>query len=172
MKTKKQEELVNSYLSIIGEEVRPLYKEIIMYLSELGYNPKKEKSNISFKHDQHNKQMAKMGFKKNQEQTPYFALRFSACRGYSQRFDDIVCAAAAKKTVKEARCIDKGCDYCAGEADTHTYVYKNSENKIKFLCGANAIEIPDITEDDITEIKKLIRDEHSYLMKHEAGIEI
>ncbi len=172
MKTKKQEELVNSYLSIIGEEIRPLYKEIIMYLSELGYNPKKEKLNISFKHDQHNKQMAKMGFKKNQEHLPYFALRFSACRGYSQRFEDIVSAAAAKKTVKEARCIDKGCDYCAGEAETHAYIYKCPDNKIKFLCGANALEISDITENDVTEIKELIREEHLYLMKHEAGIEI
>lgn len=38
----------------------------------------------------------KMGIKKNKELPPFFALRFSACSRYSQRFTDIVSAAIVK----------------------------------------------------------------------------
>jgi hypothetical protein len=77
MKTKRQEELINTYLSALGDDFREPYREIALYLSKLGYNPKKEGGNISFKHDQHNKQMAKMGFRNNKLRPPFFALRFS-----------------------------------------------------------------------------------------------
>ncbi len=170
MKTKKQEELVNSFLSALGDEIRPLYHEIMIYLSELGYNPKKEKASISFKHDLHNKQMAKMGFKRNKEHNPFFALRFSACRGYSQRFADIASANIIKFPSKVPGCIVNDCNYCSGEPDTHIYTHTFPNGESKSHCGAYALEIPDITADDIGEIKKLIKEEHKYLLKNEAGI--
>ena len=172
MKTKKQEELVNSYLSQLNEALRPVYYEIILYLSELGYNPKKEKSSITFKHDLHNKQMAKIGFRRNKEHTPFLALRFSACRGYSKRFDDIVRAAVLKYPTRAARCTHGGCDFCQGEPQTHAYTCTFPDGEIRYQCGANAMEIPDITAADVEEIKKLIKEEHRYLMKHEAGVEV
>ena len=172
MKTKKQEELINSLLMELDDVSRPLYRDISMYLLELGYNPKKEKSNISFKHDQHNKQMAKMGIRTNkiQESSPFFALRFSACRGYSQRFIDIVCSYMNKYPTRVSQCINNGgCHYCAGDAATHLYTYTFSNEEIKSHCGAYAIEIPDITANDIAEIKALIKEEHEYLIEHEVG---
>jgi len=173
MKTKKQEELANSFissLSAFGDEIGPLYKEIIMYISELGYNPHKQRSYIVFKHDLHNKQMAKTGIRINKDKSPFFALRFSACRGYSQRFADIVGAAVSEEGFSEANCLSGKCDYCAGEPDTHVYKYKLPNGEIKSHCGAVALEIPDITAKDIAEIKKLIKEEHEYLLKHQAGI--
>lgn len=171
MKTKQQEELINSYLLVAGDTSRPLYHEIINCLSELGYNPKKEKSNISFKHDLHNKQIAKMGIKtsKKKDTFPFLSLRFSACRGYSQRFTDIISAYIIKYPTRAARCTSNGCDYCSGEPSTHVYthIFPNGESKVH--CGAYAIEIPDITAEDIDEIKKLIKEEHEYLMEHEAS---
>ena len=168
MKTKKQEELLYLYLSQIGEDNRALYKSIALYLSDFGYNPKKEKSGISFKHDVHNKQIAKMGVKGNMCD-PFFSLRFSACCGYSQRFADIVSAAAVKFSTRIARCVDAGCDWCKGEADTHVYTCSFPNGEKKHMCGAFALEIPILDENDIDEIKKLIKEEHEYLMKHEAG---
>jgi hypothetical protein len=172
MNTKKQEELVNTWLSQFGDEIKPLYHDIILYLGELGYSPKKEKSSISFKHDLHNKQMAKMGTKtsKKKGSSPFFALRFSACHGYSQRFTDIVRYYIAKYPTRAARCMDNGCNFCAGEAATHVYTCTFPDGESKSHCGAYAIEIPDITVDDIAEIKKLIQEEHVYLIKHQAGI--
>lgn len=171
MKTKRQEELVTSYLSQFGDDIKPLYYEIIMYLSELGYNPKKEKTNISFKHDLHNKQIAKLGTRisKKTDLSPVFSLRFSACRGYSPRFAEIVKAAIIKYPSKAPLCLDNGCHYCAGEPSTHVYTCTFPDGESKSHCGAYALEIPGITADDICEIKRLIKDEHEYLMEHEVS---
>lgn len=170
MKTKRQEELAASFLLGLGEEIRPLYRDIIMYLSELGYHPSKEKSSISFKCDLHNKQMAKMGVKKNKKHSPFFALRFSACKDYSLKFTDIVIENIVKHPTRTARCVNNDCDFCKGEADTHVYACTFPDGERKTHCGAYAIEIPLVTQDDIAEIKKLIKEEHSYLLRHEAGI--
>jgi len=169
MKTKKQEELIESFLSLVDDDSRPLYREIILYLSELGYNPHKQRSYIVFKHDLHNKQMAKTGKRINKALDVFFALRFSACRGYSQRFADIVREAIVKNRYRAAGCIDDGCDFCAGEAGTHVYAYTFPDGE-KTHCGAVALEIPGITADDMAEIKKLIKEEHDYLLRYEAGI--
>ena len=138
---KKQEELLNSYLSQLGDEIRPLYKTIALFLSEHGYNPKKEKLGISFKHNLHNKQIAKMGVKGN-VCDPFFSMRFSACRGYSQRFTDVVNEAAVKLSARIARCINSGCDWCEGKADTHVYICDLPDGERKYMCGAFALEIP------------------------------
>lgn len=156
MKTKMQEELVNSFLTSLDDETRPLYHDIIMYLSELGYHPHKQRSYIVFKHDRHNKQMSKIGIKKK-TQTPFFALRFSACRGYSQKFTDVVSSAIAKYPTRKARCLENECSYCRGEAKTRVYAYTFADGETKSHCGASALEIPDITVDDIGEIKSLIK---------------
>ena len=173
MKTKKQEELINSFLSELDDENKQIYKDIIMYLSALGYNPKKEKSNISFKHDRHNKQMIKIGMKTNKknDSSPFLSLRFSACKNYSQRFIDVVCAYIIKYPARTSGCINNGgCGFCAGEPHTHVYTYTFPDGEIKSHCGAYAIEIPSVTKNDICEIKKLIREEHEYLLKHEVGL--
>ncbi|MCK5129950.1 MAG: hypothetical protein KAQ68_08865 [Clostridiales bacterium] len=50
------------------------------------------------------------------------------------------------------------------------YTYILPDGKVKYHCGTSALEIPDITADDIGEIKKLLKEEHVYLMKHQAGV--
>lgn len=169
MKTKRQEELINSFLVMLGDEIKSLYRDIIMYLSELGYNPQKQRSYIIFKHDLHNKQMAKIGIRINKDKAPFFALRFSACTGYSKRFTDIVVEAVNKDSYREAPCLKKECNFCNGEPITHVYTYTSSDGESKSHCGSVALEIPNITEEDISEIKDLIREEHMYLIKQEAG---
>lgn len=170
MKTKKQEELVASFLSMLGEDDRAVYRDLITYLSELGYNPNKDKASIVFKHELHNKQMAKVGIKNDSKQSPFFALRFSACRDYSKRFADIVSDNIKKRPARVARCVDNACGYCAGEPYTHVYTCKSPDGVTKTHCGAYALEIPDISSGDVGEIKKLIKEEHDYLLKHEANI--
>ena len=170
MKIKKHEELVKSYLNTLDVKTAPLYKEIILFLSELGYNPVKLKSCITFKHKLHTKQIVKMG-------NVFFSLRFSACRVYSQRFADIVSDAInkvaasnpANNSYQVARCITGDCNACKGKADTHVYAHMSPNGETKYACGCYAMRIPDITSSDIPEIKKLINEEHEYLLKHEAS---
>jgi len=71
-----------------------------------------------------------------------------------------------KYTTREARCVDGSCAYCAGPADTH--VYTNGASG-RYHCGAYAVEIPGVSADDLPEIKKIVNEEHEYLMKYEAG---
>ncbi|MGO3604451.1 MAG: hypothetical protein ACTIOK_13615 [Enterococcus malodoratus] len=169
MKTKKQKELVASFLVMLGDDDQSLYREIILYLSELGYNSKKERSQLSFKHALHNKQIVKMGVRGKKEPAPFFALRFSACKGYSQRFAEVVRSSIIKFPSRGSKCMSGDCDYCAGEPDTHIYTYAFSDGEKKTHCGAYSLEIPSIAAEDLEEIKKLIKEEHEYLLKHEAS---
>jgi len=166
MKTPKQKELINTFLSQVGQPLEPLYRELFEYLSELGYNPHKQRSYIIFKHTEHNKQIAKTGIRINKDKSPFFNLRFSACRGYSKRFADIVKNVLVKADDKPG-CIFANCNFCEGEPESHVYKYED-----KYHCGAVAFEIPNISEDDVCEIKNLIYENHKYLMKNQAGIEI
>ncbi|MBP3919304.1 MAG: hypothetical protein J6I50_09085 [Clostridia bacterium] len=171
MKTQKQQELIELYLLQLEGEKQTIYRELIDHLSELGYNPKKEGLRISFKHDMHRKQIAKIGMTKGKQPRPIFMLRFSACQNYSKRFKDIVNKAVIKDNFNEARCINNNCNWCAGDARSHIYIGELPDGTLKFHCGASALEIPDVKAEDILEIKKLLQEEHIYLMKNEAGIE-
>lgn len=170
MKTKKQKKLINSFLLTLTEEDRSVYRDIVLYLSELGYNPKKERSHISFKHSLHNKQIAKIGIRKKKEDSPFFALRYSACNDYSEKFTEIVRANIEKYPSKIPGCIENTCDYCAGEPETHIYSYIYPDGEKKAHCGASALEIPNICAKDSIEIKQLIKEEHEYLLKYEANV--
>ncbi|MFR3684743.1 MAG: hypothetical protein ACLTXM_06845 [Enterococcus sp.] len=170
MKTKKQKELIDSFLLTLTEEDKSVYRDIVLYLSELGYNPKKERSHISFKHSLHNKQIAKIGIRKKKEASPFFALRYSACNNYSEKFAEIVRANIDKYPSKTPGCIENTCDYCAGEPETHIYSYIYPDGEKKAHCGATALEIPNICADDSSEIKQLIKEEHEYLLKYEAKL--
>jgi len=171
MKTKKQREIIDGFLAMVDEKTRPQYKEIIEYLSEVGYNPYKQRSYIVFKHDLHNKQIAKTGIRINKGKAPFFALRFSACKNYPEKFAEIV-----KETIigdvinKGAACMRNECVYCAGESATHVYNYTFPSGETKTLCGASALEIPSITVNNIPSIKALIMEENVYLLKHQAGV--
>ena len=170
MPNKKQTELIDSYFSNLNDETKTLYREIITHLSGLGYSPKKVKSAISFMHGGHNKQIAKMGMRtgKKTNPAPFFSLRFSACAGYSERFDKIVGDYIEKYPTRAAMCVSGGCGFCKGAADSHVYKYKFPGGEIKSHCGAYAIEIPGVDAGDLDEIKKLIFEEHEYLMEREA----
>ena len=170
METKKREELIEAFLPSPGEEIRPVCRELTAYLAGLGCYPRKEKSGVSFKRDPRNKQMAKTGFGRGKTPAPFFALRFSACRGYSHRFADIVNAAIAKYPARVARCTAGGCDFCAGDPETHVYIGTSPDGETKHLCGANALAIHNLSADDIEEIKRLIAEENAYLLKYQAGI--
>ena len=167
MKTEKQKELEAAFLLIVDDAHKETFMQLMDCLEGFGYYPQKERSNLSFKHDSHNKQIAKMSIRKGKEPQPIFALRFSACKEYSQRFADIVEVAIIRYPHKTPRCVSNGCDFCPGAPDTHIYTRVFS-NERKSLCGAYALEIPNLSAQDIDEIKKLIKEQNDYLLRYEA----
>ena len=158
MDIKKQQECIRSFLAALGEDTQPLYLDIITCLTDLGYYPAKVRANLSFKHGLHNKQIAKIGF---------LALRFSACRNYSEKIAAITAAYMEKYPKRIALCMDGGCSFCKGEPETHVY-YMQSGDTDRAHCGAYAIELRGVSADDADEIKRLIQEEHAYLLEHEA----
>lgn len=163
---------MNTFLSNNENDQTPLYLEIAVYLSEIGYNPKKQRTSIVFNHDSHNKQIAKFGITRTKDHLPYFALRFGSCQGYSEKFRNLVGEVIEKEASQVAKCVAGECDFCKGEPMTHVYVHESTKGETITRCGALPIAIPDISANDMDEIKKLIWEQHVYLMKHEAGIEI
>lgn len=171
MKTKKQAELIESFLSGLETAKQPLFRELILHLSDRGYNPHKQRSFIVFKHDLHNKQIAKIGMRGKKNPDPFFALRFSACRNYTERFAKIVRAAVTGEGARPAACMSGECGFCAGDAPDRVYTLVMSDGAVQTACGAGALDIPDITAADIPDIKKLIDEENRYLLKHQSGID-
>lgn len=157
---KRQEALIAEFIAVIDEKMQPVYRELIDCMDELGYAPAKERSHLVFKCKAHNKQLAKIGFKK---EVPFFALRFSACRGYSDRIAGLVADYIAKNPTKAARCPAGNCDWCKGMPQTHVYT-----DGVNMNCGAAAIEIENLSAADVDELKKMICEEHEYLMRYEA----
>lgn len=168
MLTKRQEEKLHSFLAMLEEDTRPFYREVLACLTDLGYRPVSGRGNLSFQHSLHNKQIAKLGMGK--DRVPLFSLRFSACRAYSEKMAAAVAAYQEKYPKRTALCVTGGCGCCKGEPDTHVYRGASSGGAGEAHCGAYAIELRGITADDAEEIKSLIREEHAYLMEHEAGL--
>jgi len=169
MNINKRDELINLYLSSLDEELSAPFRQLIEVLDARGYSPHKVRNSLSFKHEAHNKQIAKIGVRTGKSPRPFFSLRFSACRGYSQQFAGIVEANSVKYPHKIAGCLEGKCSFCAGAPETHVYLFTFPNGETKTHCGAYALEIPDLSAENIPEIKRLVAEEHDYLMKHEAN---
>lgn len=138
-----------------------------MCLSGLGYYPRKQRSYIVFKHDLHNKEMAKMGITWTKDASPYFTLRFSACKGYSERFENIVRDYINKNPNKLFPHCENG--RCVFRSDGERAPYYSAafpDGEIRSCCGAKALVIPNDDLKAMEEIRKLIWEEHDYLIKH------
>ena len=167
MRTERQRALIEEFLSKLPPELSEVYRELILHLSKLGYDPKKQRAAIVFNCARHNKQLVKTGFDRRGE--PFFALRFSACKGYSQRFSDIVRDAVCGENYKEPNCVSKGEDFCKGPIDQRLYTYELPTGEKRRHCGAKALAIPGLSKEDIPEIERLMEEEDRFLQKYEAG---
>lgn len=166
MRTKKQAELIEGFLSELEPELSAVYRELILHLSGMGYDPKKQRSAIVFNCSRHNKQIAKIGF--DHKGAPFFALRFSACRGYSERFAKIVEDTVSGRGHVEPRCVTDGEDFCKGTPEERLYIHEFPDGEKRYHCGAKALAIPGLSAGDVPEIKRLMEEEHRFLMKYEA----
>ncbi|MCL2064152.1 MAG: hypothetical protein FWG98_07250 [Candidatus Cloacimonetes bacterium] len=166
MPTPKQKELINTFISQLSNDAKQIYEPVVEHLLKLGYVPKKVRENIAFTHPVLNKYMVKMGIKKGKHPVPFLALRFSACRDYSQRFADIVKSPISKYPHKIPGCLENKCSWCLGEPESHIYSYTFPDSETKYHCGAYVPEIPNISLDDVPEILKLITEQDKYFQKY------
>ena len=141
------------------DETAP-YREIAAFLRELGYKPRKLRGGYNFICDAHPKQLAKLASVRTKGADRLtFSLRFSACRAPSERFQKIASDFIAKYPTRAARCPEGACGFCAGPPEAHAYRVAGSS---RLLCGAYALPIPDFSESDLEEAKRLILEEDAY----------
>lgn len=127
---------------------------------------------ISFKHDLHSEtELQKSVYRGANNQDRYLCCGFPLVKITLRDLRIFVNTAVSKDTFNESRCIYNNCDWCAGDAKSHVYIGESADGTLKYHCGASALEIPDVKAKDIAEIKRLLNEEHIYLMKNEAGIE-
>jgi len=161
---KKWEKNIEEFMEMICDEEKAVYKPIMNFLTELEYTPIKKRTKgfiLSFSNIAHNKVMARFGMREGNENS-FFGLRFSACTDYSDKFASVIRERIESKNNRLAKC--KSCGFCKGDKFVYTYKFQNGE--IKAACGAFMLDIPQVTLDDITEIKKLIKEQHNYFMEY------
>lgn len=154
---------VDAFLSMLSGSDLVIYKQIIEFINEYGYIPQHKKAKglvISFSNLEHNRVIANMGVREGNTE-PFFGLRFSSCKDYSQKFADVIRDRILSSNNRLAKCSQ--CKFCKGDKFTYTYTFPDGENKA--ACGAFILEIPNTTADDIAEIKRLLEEQHKYFMK-------
>lgn len=64
-----------------------------------------------------------------------------------------------------------GEDFCKGAPAERVYVHEMPDGEKRYHCGAKALAIPGLCPADVPEIKRLMEEEHRFLMEHEAKAE-
>jgi hypothetical protein len=179
--TAKQQSLIDTLISGLPESDKPVYSEIIDHITLLGYIPQKQSVAdfvLSFKHAANKKVIAKMGIRKG---CGFSAIKFFACKYVPEKFLRAL-GDERQNTVNDPRMLIKPddepvppgvimkpctlglCSVCTG--GKMRYYYKTDE-KVIFRCGAYPVFIPDITKNDIADMKRLLSEQHAYFMSLE-----
>ena len=165
MQTEKQAELIKTLVSYTHDDDRMLCESISKRLIELGYTPKKHKKStfvVSF--EKNGRLIAKMEIGGDPKCLTLF-LRFSACEGYSQIFEDAV-ARRPESWVKRNQeyvsfKIEECCGNCKGKPRFYYFI---NDDGIKIdRCGGYTLPIPGVKSDNIPEIIELIEKQDEYL---------
>ena len=172
--TKKQELLIENLIDLLPNGQKATFKEIVCYLTELGYIPQKQNVRdfiLSFKHGGNKKVIAKIGIRK---QNGFISIRYFACKSVSEKYINALQKEFAptneqyisKLGINPVNTITNKCGYC-GDICTGGglgYYFKYPDGKEVSRCGAYPIIIPDVEESDITEMKKVILEQHNYFL--------
>ena len=174
--TKKQQTLIDKFIGLLPDGDKNNFTQVIYYLAGLGYIPQKQNVQafvISFKHKENGKVISKMGIRK---QNAFIGVRFFACENVSAKYldalrDEIISrnrqytsplpGAPDNGSPVKYKCGRCG-DICTGGG--FGYYYKFSDNDVVSRCGAYPIVIPDIKENDIDELKRVISEQHNYFL--------
>lgn len=166
---KKQRILLDAFLAEIGEEYRRMFLDLAEYAVSLGYSPVRNKTkdlSIDFKISKTKRTIMKMevkeqkhdSFRCGERPVPGLRLRFFAAGTYSEIFHEAVRKALESFGGKYTGCY--GCGRCGG--DPQGYIYRYSDGRELFRCGAELISIFYFDEGHVEEIKRLLRLQAEY----------
>ena len=162
---------ISALMSLLAEEDRLVCRPIIDHLLALGYVPVKQKVRryvLSFRHQQTNKVIAKIGVRGDGAKA-VISLKFFACSSAPDKFgqalrreveshDGQYCVPVRSATEKN-RC--GRCDSCTGGGLGYYHLFPDGREVVR--CGAYPIAVPDLAPGDVEEVKRLIDEQHHYL---------
>jgi hypothetical protein len=169
----RKAELVSVLMSQLTDEDQRTYRQIIDYLVELGYVPQKQKVQgyvLSFKHDQTNKMIAKIGIRGGKHKGAFVAIKFFACQNVPEKYHDALRREIESRNGQYCRPLRGGseknkcgyCRSCTGGGLGYYHMYPDGREILR--CGAYPVVIPDLAPEDIGAMKKLIGEQHRYFL--------
>lgn len=154
----RYEQLIGEFVDTLPPKDQTVYRAIAIYALDLGYRPKRTKSQtftLDFTSSKVKKTLMKMI---SHDEGPEFRLKFYANSEYSEKF-----RAGIKHVIEEfggkyTGCY--GCGRCPEHPEGYTYTY--SDGKKVFRCGFELIPVQGITMEDLPEIELLMATQDEY----------
>lgn len=164
----KHKAILEEIFTQIDQSYSLMFNELAEYAIGLGYNPVRNKTNevtIDFRRSKIKKSIMKMeaneqkhdGYDYGERNIPGLRLRFFAIKEYSDIFLHGIQHVIEEFGGKYTGCY--GCGRCDG-SEGYTFVY--SDGKQIYRCGSELISIFDFTDNDIPEIKKMLKMQADY----------
>lgn len=172
---KRQEALMEEYLSQIREEYRGMFRELAEYAADLGYAPTRCKTKdltIDFRCSRLKATIMKMeikeqrhdGFRCGERDVPGLRLKFFAAKSYSEIFQRGIQRVIEDFDGRYTGCY--GCGRCAGVPKG--YVFRYPDGREVFRCGSELISVFDFGEAHLQEIKALLKEQADYFAAEDA----
>ncbi|MDQ0193295.1 hypothetical protein [Paenibacillus wynnii] len=152
---------LDEFYQQLSDEETSVFSEIADYAAQLGYKPKKAKTqalNFVFNNSKTKKHIMKFSIEKG---NPVLKMKFYASATYSHIFRESLRAVVEEFNYKYTGCYN--CGKCKDKLEGYEYTY--ADGRTYFRCGVELISILPITDKDIPEIKKLLKTQHQYYLK-------
>ena len=168
----KQAQLIETLYESLPTTEMPYFTELVGALIELGYKPHKQSTadfDLLFKHAGTKKPIAKVGIHRGHGR---FRMKYSSCKDVPERF-----MAALHKDDASRRALKSGkpphneiknfCGLCGDVCSSGGwgYLLTSDDGKDVLRCGAYPADIPIIDEQDVADVKRLMLEQHEYLME-------
>jgi len=172
MMNEKQKALMDDFLGHIDPEYHALFSDLANYLVDLGYTPHKNKTHdftIDFRNARTPKTLLKMeekeqkhdGYRCGQRGIPGLRLKFYASTAYSAIFQKGIQKVIEEFDGRYTGCY--GCGDCGAQLQGYTYRYPDGTTV--FRCGRELISIFNFSDQDLPEIKALLKTQADYFAK-------
>ena len=168
----KQKQLIDTLLQSLPITDLPHFTELIEALTELGYKPYKRATvdfSLDFKHKETKKQIAQVFASKNGGE---FRMKYSSCKDVPERFITALHSDfPSLRRLKEGRTphneVKNFCGLCGDMCTSGGwgYVIKAEDGREILRCGAYPPAIPIADEQDVIDIKRLMLEQHQFLME-------
>lgn len=162
----KQVALLEEFITQLSKDYQEMFQEIADYAVSLGYTPKRSKTQnfiLEFSKSSVKKTIMKLEITdtgRGKTINPGIRLKFYATKEYSEIFKNALKIVIEEFDGKYTGCY--GCGRCKGTLQGYRYEYP--DGKKVFRCGSELISIYDYSENDIPEIKSLLKEQDRFFM--------